>query len=111
MQRITVIGNVGKDATVKTLDSGANAISFNIAVNEKYKETSNTTWYSCTLWRTENQSTAISSFIKKGTKIYVEGKPQVRMYQDANGKTQSSFEIRVDRVEVFTEKDKDDLDF
>lgn len=105
MNRYQAIGNLGRDAEARTLDSGSTAISFTVAVTEKYTDKSgqkveNTTWINCTLWRTAQQSTAIANYLKKGQKVLVEGKPSVRSYEKNDGTFGASLELRVDNIEL-----------
>lgn len=100
MQKTTLIGNLGGDAVQRTTDSGAIAISFNVAVSERRKDQEYTTWYSCTMWRNPDQSTAVAQYLKKGKKVYVEGKPSVRAFTDKNGQNGASLDVRVDYVEL-----------
>lgn len=105
MNRYQAIGNLGRDAEARTLDSGSTAISFTVAVTEKYTDKSgqkveNTTWINCTLWRTAQQSTAIANYLKKGQKVLVEGKPSVRSYEKNDGTHGASLELRVDNIEL-----------
>jgi single-strand DNA-binding protein len=105
MNRYSFIGNLGRDAEMRTLDSGSTAISFTVAVTEKYTDRSGnkqetTTWVSCTLWRTDKQSTAIANYLKKGQKVLVEGKPSVRAYDKQDGTSAASLDVKVDNIEL-----------
>lgn len=100
MQRITLIGNLGKDAVIQ--DAGnQNAINFSVAVSEKFKNkdgvaTEQTTWYDCTFWKKKDQSTEVAKFLLKGQKVFLEGKPTADIFTDAK-----TAEIRVtNRVSV-----------
>lgn len=108
MLRIQLIGNLGQDATVRVIDSGASAISFSVAITEKFtqqngdvKET--TYWVNCTLWKTKQQSVAIADYLKKGTKVFIEGKPSTKHYVSRDGETKTSLEVRVERVELLSQ--------
>lgn len=94
-QWIQVLGNIGSDATVRKLDSGAIAIQFNVAVTEKYKDKLNTSWYGCTVWRTPTQGDNVSQYFRKGDKILVEGRPAARAYTNKAGELVASLEINV----------------
>lgn len=82
MLRIQFIGHIGKDAVVRTLEGGSTVINFNVAHTEKYRNKNNeliekTTWISCSYWA---KSTAIAQYLTKGKQVYVEGKPEVDVY-------------------------------
>ena len=108
MNRYQIIGNLGNDATVRTLDSGTNAISFNVAVTKKWTDKSgekkeSTTWVSCTQWKIKDQSTAVAQYLKKGTRVLVEGEPSARSYTDNSGAAKASLDLRVDNVELLSQ--------
>lgn len=105
MQRVTLIGNIGQDAQVKTLDSGAKAIQFSVAVSEKYGEKESTTWYRCTQWKTPQQPTSLANYLKKGVKVFIEGKPSINSYKSKNGEFNASIEVRIDRIELLTKSE------
>lgn len=85
MLRLQLIGHLGQDATVNTVN-GKSVINFNIADSEKYKnsegvEVEKTTWVSCAYW---TDKLNVSNYLKKGTLVFVEGKPDVKTYQKDN---------------------------
>lgn len=107
MNRYTFIGHLGMDASVRQLDSGANTISFSVAITEKWKDRSgelkeSTTWVNCTIWKQSGQSTAIAQYLRKGTKVYIEGKPSVRAFTKQDGTMAASLDLRVDSVELMS---------
>ena len=103
MNRVTIIGNLGQDAQVRVLDNGQAAISFSIGETERWKDQQGnkqerTEWFNCTLWRKSDQ-TAIAQYLKKGTKVMVEGRISVRPWQGQDGSCNASLEIRVNNVD------------
>ncbi len=105
LNRYQFTGNIGKDAEVRTLENGSIAIGFTVAVSEKYKdrqgnEQTTTTWVNCTRWVVAGGSTAIAPYLKKGTKVLVEGKPLARAYNTNSGEVAASLEVRVDTIEL-----------
>ena len=108
MNRYQIIGNLGNDATVRTLDSGTNAISFNVAVTKKWTDKNgekkeSTTWVSCTQWKLKDQSTTVAQYLKKGTRVLVEGEPSARSYTDNSGAAKASLDMRVDNIELLSQ--------
>lgn len=96
-----VIGNLGKDCTVNTVN-GKNVINFSVAHTEKFKDKSGaqqekTTWVECAYW---TDRTAISPYLKKGQQVYAEGTPEVRTYQTNDGKSGASLSVRVQSVQL-----------
>ena len=101
MIKLMVIGNLGKDCTVNTVN-GKNVINFNIAHTEKFKDSSGaqrekTTWVECAYW---TDRTGLAPYLKKGTQVYAEGTPEVRTYQTNDGKSGSSLSLRVQTVQL-----------
>jgi len=101
MIKLMVIGNLGKDCTVNTVN-GKNVINFNIAHTEKFKDSTGaqrekTTWVECAYW---TDRTGISPYLKKGTQIYAEGTPEVRTYQTNDGKNGAALSLRVQNVQL-----------
>jgi len=101
MIKLMVIGNLGKDCIVNTVN-GKNVINFNIAHTEKFKDSTGaqrekTTWVECAYW---TDRTGISPYLKKGTQVYVEGTPEVRTYQTNDGKSGASLSLRVQNVQL-----------
>jgi single-strand DNA-binding protein len=105
MLKIIFSGNLGNDAEVKNVN-GTNAISFSVAHTEKYRgrdgqTVENTTWMRCTLWR-KPEASSIAQYLKKGTKVLIEGKPEARAYVTSAGQAAASLEVRVDNVELMS---------
>ena len=105
LNRFQFIGNIGQDAQVRTLDNGTTAISFSVAISEKYKDKQGnpqeiTTWVSCTRWVPQGGSTALSNYLLKGQKVYVEGKPSARAYVTQAGEAAAVLDLRVEKIEL-----------
>ena len=103
MLKVQLIGNIGKDATLNNVN-GKNVINFNVAHNEKYKdangaEVNKTTWINCSFWV---DRMGLVPHLKKGTLVYVEGKPDAKMYDKDNGEKAASLSIKVSSVELLS---------
>lgn len=101
MIKLQVIGNLGKDCVVNTVN-GKNVINFNVAHTEKYKDSSGaqrekTTWVDCAWW---TDRATIAPYLKKGKQVYAEGTPEVRTYQTNDGKSGASLSLRVQTVQL-----------
>ncbi len=88
LNRVTFIGNLGKDPEVRRLESGVAVAKFSLATNESYKDKNgewqqSTEWHDIVCWRylAERAETQL----KKGSMVYVEGKLTHRKYQDKDG--------------------------
>src|ERR1044072_4011841 len=101
MIKLMVIGNLGKDCIVNTVN-GKNVINFSVAHTEKFKDSSGaqrekTTWVECAYW---TDRTGIAPYLKKGQQVYAEGSPEVRTYQTQDGKSGASLTVRVLNVQL-----------
>src|SRR6478609_4133542 len=101
MIKLMVIGNLGKDCIVNTVN-GKNVINFSVAHTEKFKDSTGaqrekTTWVECAYW---TDRTGIAPYLKKGQQIYAEGTPEVRTYQTNDGKSGASLSLRVQTVQL-----------
>jgi single-strand DNA-binding protein len=99
VNKVTLLGNVGKDPEVKFLPSGAAVANFTLATSERTKDKAGE-WQDRTEWHnlTAYQRTAeiIRDYVKKGSKIYVEGRIQTRSWDDqASGQKKYRTEIIV----------------
>jgi single-strand DNA-binding protein len=107
MNKVMLIGNVGKDPIVRYLDNGVCVASVSLATTERGYTLQNgtqvpdrTEWHSLIFWR--KQAETVEKFVHKGDKLYVEGKIQSRKYDDRQGVTHQVVEIMVDQMEMLT---------
>ena len=98
VNRVILIGNLGADPEVKSLESGVSVARLRLATSESYKDKNtnewkeNTEWHTITLWR--NLAERAESTLRKGMQIYVEGKLSTRKWKDeATGQDKYSTEI------------------
>jgi len=96
MNRVTLIGNLGKDPEVRHFDNGTTKVSFSLATSERYQDKDNnwqetTEWHDIILWR--NQAELALKILKKGMPIFLEGKLTHRTWQDAEGKNRRTTEV------------------
>lgn len=101
MIKLQVIGNLGKDCVVNTVN-GKNVINFSVAHTEKFRDASGnmkdkTIWVECAYW---TDRTAIAPYLKKGTTVYAEGNPEVRTYQTNDGRSGASLTMRVVSIQL-----------
>ncbi len=83
VNKVILIGNLGKDPEVKSLESGKKVASFSIATTEKYKDKEETTWHNVVLW--EKLAEIAGTYLKKGSQVYIEGRISNRSYDDKDG--------------------------
>lgn len=101
MIKIQVIGNLGKDCVVNTVN-GKNVINFTVAHTEKYRDSGGnnqekTTWVDCAYW---TDKTAVAPYLQKGKQVFVEGQPEVRSFTRNDGTAGASLSMRVKEVQL-----------
>ncbi|MBL7741334.1 MAG: single-stranded DNA-binding protein [Chitinophagaceae bacterium] len=101
MIKMQVIGNLGKDCVVNTVN-GKNVINFTVAHTEKYKDSQGnlqekTTWVDCAYW---TDRTAIGQYLTKGKQVYAEGQPEARSFQRNDGTPGASLSLRVREIQL-----------
>lgn len=96
VNRVILIGNLGRDPEIRRLENGAVVAKFPIATNENYKDKtgewqSQTEWHDIVVWR--NLAERAESTLKKGMGVYVEGKLTHRTWQDQEGNNRKTTEV------------------
>ncbi len=96
LNRVTLIGNLGRDPEVRRLESGIAVAKFSVATNESYKDKSGewqkvTEWHDVVCWR--SLAERAESQLKKGSMVYLEGKLTHRKYQDKEGRDRYITEV------------------
>lgn len=109
VNKVILIGNVGRDPEVRYLDTGVAVASFALATTEKGYTLSNgtqvpdrTEWHNLVLWR--GLAETAEKYVHKGDKLYIEGKIRTRYYDDRSGVKRNVTEIFVDVMEMLTPK-------
>lgn len=108
LNRVTLLGNVGKDPDVRHLENNCVA-QFSLATTKKGYTTKEgqtvpdrTEWHSLVVWN--KLAEIVEKFVKKGDKLYVEGELRYRSYDDQNGVKRYVTEIYVENMEMLTPK-------
>jgi single-strand DNA-binding protein len=103
MNRIILVGRLGRDPEVKFLESGTAICTFSIATDYKPKNKDpETTWHRIIVW--DKQGEACGQYLNKGKQVAVEGRVQLRKYQDKNGNDRQSYEVVAQHVEFLGSK-------
>ena len=89
INKVILIGNLGKDPEIRYTQSGAAVVNFSIATTERWKgqdgqQQEQTEWHNIVAWK--RLAEICSEFLSKGSKVYIEGKLQTRKWQDKDGK-------------------------
>ena len=109
MNKVMLIGNVGKDPDVHYYDSDQAVAQLRLATTEKGYSLPNgtqvpnrTDWHNLVFYR--RLAKIVESYVRKGDKLYVEGRLKYRVYDDAKGQRQYTTEVVVDSMEMLTPK-------
>jgi single-strand DNA-binding protein len=100
INKVTLLGHLGKDAETKFTPSGVARTTFTVATNRRWKDQQTgewkeeTDWHNVVLWRSEN----LANYLLKGKQVYVEGRLQTRSYDDKDGQKRYVTEIVADDV-------------
>ncbi len=100
MKKTVIIGNLGQDAQIKATQQGKQYLSFSVAVTEKRSGQETTTWFSCSGWGDRFVTSQLGQYLKKGTKVYIEGNYTPSMFQRQDGSMDISHNLMVDQIEL-----------
>lgn len=98
VNKVILLGNLGKDAETKFTPSGTAVSKFSVATNRRWKDQQTgewkeeTEWNRCVLWRSESRS----NYLLKGTNVYIEGHLQTHSWDDKDGQKRYMTEVVVD---------------
>jgi single-strand DNA-binding protein len=100
VNKVILVGNLGKDAETRFTPSGAARTTFSIATSRRWKDQQTgewkeeTDWHNVVVWRQEN----LANYLTKGKQIYVEGRLQTRSYEDKDGRKVYTTEVVAEDV-------------
>ncbi|MBM4162299.1 MAG: single-stranded DNA-binding protein [Ignavibacteria bacterium] len=101
VNKVILIGNLGKDPELRYTSSGVAVATFSLATNESWKDPEGnlqerTQWHNVVAWR--KLAEICGEYLKKGGKVYIEGRLQYRNYDDKNGVKRSVTEVVMDEM-------------
>ena len=107
VNKVILLGNLGKDPEVRYLDNGVAVANFSLATTENYKNkqgerVSQTEWHNVVFWR--GLAEVAEKYLKKGDSIYLEGKIRTRKWEDKEGNTRYSTEVLADNMTMLGKK-------
>ena len=114
VNRVILIGNLGKDPEVRRLENGAVVAKFSVATNENYKDKSGewqtqTEWHDVVVWRTLAERA--ESTLKKGSMVYLEGKLTHRSWRDQDGNNRRTTEVVASYFRMVGRRDNQNTGF
>lgn len=102
LNKVTLIGNLGSDPEVRSATGGNRVANFSLATSRTWNDASGnkqekTEWHRCVVWNSKSSTLAdvVERYVKKGDKLYVEGRIEYKQWQDKDGQTKYSTEINV----------------
>lgn len=104
MIKMMLTGCLGNDCEIREVGN-RKVIHFNVAVNQDYKDADGhkvekTEWVKASLWKADDKSTKIADFLKKGTRVYLEGIPASEGYESKDKKIKSGLVVSVNSIEL-----------
>lgn len=98
VNKVILIGNLGRDPEVRTFQSGGKVVNLNIATSESWKDRNTgerkerTEWHSVAIFD-ENIAKIAEQYLRKGSTVYIEGKLETRKWQDQSGQDRYTTEV------------------
>jgi single-strand DNA-binding protein len=109
VNKVILLGHVGKDPDIRHLEGGVTVASFSLATNESFRDKNSgekreqTEWHNIVTWRNLAESVEKSE-LKKGDRVYLEGKIRTRQWQDKEGNKRLTVEIVADTFTIINRK-------
>ncbi len=102
LNKVTLIGNLGADPEVRSTTGGNRVANFSLATSRAWtgangEKQEKTEWHKCIVWNSKTSTLAdiVEKYLKKGDKVYVEGRIEYRQWQDKENQTRYTTEINV----------------
>jgi single-strand DNA-binding protein len=98
VNKVILVGNLGKDPEIKSFQNGGRIANFSIATSERWKDRTTgeqkekTEWHNISV-NSDGLVGVVERFLRKGSKVYIEGKLQTRKWQDQNGNDRYTTEV------------------
>ncbi len=112
VNKVILVGNVGRDPEVRYLDNDVSVANFSLATTERAFTNRNgaeipekTEWHNIVAWR--GLASLAEKYIKKGAKLYIEGKIRTRSWEDQNGVRKYTTEVFADNIELLSRREGD----
>ena len=98
VNKVILLGNLGRDPEIRSMQSGSKMASFSVATSKKWKDKSTqeqkekTSWHNIVIFG-DGLVDIVEKYVKKGTKLYLEGELQTRKWTDQDGKDRYTTEV------------------
>lgn len=110
LNKCMIIGNLGRDPEMRYTPSGQAVTQFSVATNRNFRDPqgewqSETEWFRVVVWG--DQGERVAEYLRKGHKVYVEGRIQTRQWEDQSGNKRYTTELIANRVTSLERRDRD----
>ena len=110
LNKCMIIGNLGRDPEMRYTPGGQAVTQFSVATNRNYRDPqgewqSETEWFRVVVWG--DQGDRVAEYLRKGHKVYVEGRIQTRQWEDQSGNKRYTTELIANRVSSLERRDRD----
>ncbi len=110
INKVILVGNVGKDPEVRHLEGGATVAKFPVATTESYKNrdgqrVDQTEWHNVVMWRGLAENAG--KYLRKGMLVYIEGKIRTRSWDDKDGNKRYTTEIVADNMTMLSRRQEE----
>jgi single-strand DNA-binding protein len=110
VNKVILVGNVGKDPETRYLEGGSVVSRFPLATSEVYKnregeKITNTEWHNIVVWR--GLAEVAEKYVRKGTQLFIEGRIRNRSYTDKEGNTRYTTDIIADNMQMLGKRSED----
>lgn len=111
VNKVILIGNVGADPEVKYLEGGVAVANLRLATTERYRNKNGenvdqTEWHNIVLWR--GLAEIVEKYVRKGMRLYIEGRIRTRSWDDQNGNKRYTTEIWADNMQMLSFRQEGD---
>ena len=102
VNKVILVGNLGRDPEVRSLQDGSKVVNLSLATSESWKDKQSgerrekTEWHRVVIWN-QNLAEVAEKYLRKGSKVYLEGQLQTRKWQDQSGQDRYSTEVVLSR--------------
>ncbi len=103
VNKVILVGNVGRDPEIRHLDKDVTVANFPLATSENYtakngEKVTTTEWHNIVIWR--GLAKVVEQYVKKGDRLYLEGRIRTRSWDDKDGNKRYTTEIYADNMEM-----------
>lgn len=112
LNQVQLIGTVGNDPEVRTVQGGAKVASFRLATTERFKDRDGnqkeqTEWHSITVWN--GKAEFVEKYVKKGNNLFISGKLTTRQWTDQQGNKRYNTDVLADNIQMLDRRPRSDF--